>query len=158
MDKSAIQEELLKMFGPDRLLHDELDLMYYSYDSSFLTKLETTSPYAVVFPRSTEDVQKIMQFAYQNDINVIPRGAGTGETGGCVAMEGGIVLDLSTWDDIVEIDEKNMQVIVRPGVIHAKLNEELAKFNLFFPPDPGSSLMCTNGGMVANNASGLRAV
>ncbi len=158
MDKSAIQEELLKMFGPDRLLHDELDLMYYSYDSSFLTKLETTSPYAVVFPRSTEDVQKIMQFAYQNDINVIPRGAGTGETGGCVAMEGGIVLDLSTWDDIVEIDEKNMQVIVRPGVIHAKLNEELAKFNLFFPPDPGSSLMCTIGGMVANNASGLRAV
>ncbi|MDD4170814.1 MAG: FAD-linked oxidase C-terminal domain-containing protein [Syntrophomonas sp.] len=158
MDKSAIQEELLKMFGPDRLLHDELDLMYYSYDSSFLTKLETTSPYAVVFPRSTEDVQKIMQFAYQNDINVIPRGAGTGETGGCVAVQGGIVLDLSTWDDIVEIDEKNMQVIVRPGVIHAKLNEELAKYNLFFPPDPGSSLMCTIGGMVANNASGLRAV
>jgi len=158
LDKSAIQEELLKMFGPDRLLHDELDLMYYSYDSSFLTKLETTSPYAVVFPRSTEDVQKIMQFAYQNDINVIPRGAGTGETGGCVAVQGGIVLDLSTWDDIVEIDEKNMQVIVRPGVIHAKLNEELAKYNLFFPPDPGSSLMCTIGGMVANNASGLRAV
>ncbi len=158
MDKFAIQEELLKMFDPDRLLHDELDLMYYSYDSSFLTKLETTSPYAVVFPRSTEDVQKIMQFAYQNDINVIPRGAGTGETGGCVAVEGGIVLDLSTWNDIVEIDEKNMQVIVRPGVIHARLNEELAKYNLFFPPDPGSSLMCTIGGMVANNASGLRAV
>lgn len=158
MDKSAIQKELLKIFGKDRLLHDELDLMYYSYDSSFLTKLETKSPYAVVFPKSTEDVQKIMQFAYQNDINIIPRGAGTGETGGCVAVEGGIVLDLSTWDEIVEIDQKNMQVIVRPGVIHAKLNEELAKYNLFFPPDPGSSLMCTVGGMVANNASGLRAV
>lgn len=158
MDKSAIQKELLKIFGKDRLLHDELDLMYYSYDSSFLTKLETNSPYAVVFPESTEDVQKIMQFAYQNDINIIPRGAGTGETGGCVAVQGGIVLDLSTWDDIVEIDQKNMQVIVRPGVIHAKLNEELAKYNLFFPPDPGSSLMCTVGGMVANNASGLRAV
>jgi glycolate oxidase len=158
VDKSAIQKELLKIFGKDRLLHDELDLMYYSYDSSFLTKLETKSPYAVVFPKSTEDVQKIMQFAYQNDINIIPRGAGTGETGGCVAVEGGIVLDLSTWDEIVEIDQKNMQVIVRPGVIHAKLNEELAKYNLFFPPDPGSSLMCTVGGMVANNASGLRAV
>ncbi len=51
-----------------------------------------------------------------------------------------------------------MQVIVRPGVIHARLNEELEKSNLFFPPDPGSSLMCTIGGMVANNASGLRAV
>ena len=158
MDKASIQKELLKMFGKEMLLSEDLDLMYYSYDSSFLTKFEPSSPYAVVFPKSTADVQKIMQFAYQNDINVIPRGAGTGETGGCIAVEGGIVLDLSTWDDIVEIDEKNMQVIVRPGVIHAKLNEELAKFNLFFPPDPGSSLMCTVGGMVANNASGLRAV
>jgi glycolate oxidase len=58
----------------------------------------------------------------------------------------------------VEIDVNNMQVVVRPGVIHADLNDELAKFNLFFPPDPGSSKMCTIGGMVANNASGLRAV
>jgi glycolate oxidase len=153
-----IQKELIKMFGKDTLLSEELDLMYYSYDSSFLTKLEPSSPFAVVFPESTEDVQKIMQFAYQNDINVIPRGAGTGETGGCIAVEGGIVMDLSKWDEIVEIDASNMQVIVRPGVIHAKLNEQLAKFNLFFPPDPGSSQMCTVGGMVANNASGLRAV
>lgn len=158
MDKAMIQKELAKIFGKELLLSDELDLMYYSYDSSFLTKLEPSSPYAVVFPRSVEDVQKIMRFAYENDVNVIPRGAGTGETGGCIAVEGGIVLDLSTWDEIVEIDQKNMQCIVRPGVIHAKLNEELAKYNLFFPPDPGSSLMCTVGGMVANNASGLRAV
>lgn len=146
------------MLGTDNLLSDELDLMYYSYDSSFLTKLEPASPYAVVFPKSTDDVQQIMRFAYENNINVIPRGAGTGETGGCVAVEGGIVLDLSTWDEIIEIDEKNMQVELRPGVIHAQLNHELAQFNLFFPPDPGSSLMCTVGGMVANNASGLRAV
>ena len=158
METTRIQQELGEMLGRDKLLSEELDLMYYSYDSSFLTKLETTSPNAVVFPSSTADVQKIMRFAYENDINVIPRGAGTGETGGCVAVEGGIVLDLSTWDEIIEIDARNMQVIVRPGVIHAKLNEELAKFNLFFPPDPGSSLMCTVGGMVANNASGLRAV
>ena len=158
MDKAAIQKELLKMFGKDRMLSDELDLMYYSYDSSFLTKLETTSPYAVVFPRSTEEVQKIMQFAYSHDINIVPRGAGTGETGGCVAVEGGIVLDLSQWKEIVEIDQKNMQVVVRPGVIHADLYSELAQYNLFFPPAPGSSLMCTVGGMVANNASGLRAV
>lgn len=158
MEKAAIQKELVKMLGTDNLLSDELDLMYYSYDSSFLTKLEPASPYAVVFPKSTDDVQQIMRFAYENNINVIPRGAGTGETGGCVAVEGGIVLDLSTWDEIIEIDEKNMQVELRPGVIHAQLNNELAQFNLFFPPDPGSSLMCTVGGMVANNASGLRAV
>jgi len=158
MDKAAIKNELVKMLGRDKVLTEDLDLMYYSYDSSFLTKLEPANPTAVVMPRSTEDVAQVMRLAYENDIPVIPRGAGTGETGGCIALRGGIVLDLSTWDEIIEIDASNMQVMVRPGVIHAKLNEELAKYNLFFPPDPGSSQMCTIGGMVANNASGLRAV
>lgn len=158
MEKDVIKKQLLEMLGPEIVLTQELDLMYYSYDSSFFTKLEPSSPYAVVLPRSTEDVQKVMRFAYENNINVIPRGAGTGETGGCIAIDGGIVLDLSTWDDIVEIDAANMQVIVRPGIIHANLNDQLAPYKLFFPPDPGSSKMCTVGGMVANNASGLRAV
>lgn len=158
MEKDAIKKELLEMLGPDIVLTQDLDLMYYSYDSSFFTKLTPLSPYAVVLPRSTEDVQKVMRFAYQNNINVIPRGAGTGETGGCVAVEGGIVLDLSNFSDIVEIDAPNMQVIVRPGIVHSDLNDRLAAYNLFFPPDPGSSKMCTLGGMVANNASGLRAV
>lgn len=158
MDKTVIKNELVKMLGRDKVLTEDLDLMYYSYDSSFLTKLEPANPTAVVMPRSTEDVSQIMRFAFENDIPVIPRGAGTGETGGCIALRGGIVLDLSTWDEIIEIDASNMQVLVRPGLIHAKLNDELAKYNLFFPPDPGSSQMCTIGGMVANNASGLRAV
>ncbi|MDD2620647.1 MAG: FAD-binding oxidoreductase [Syntrophomonadaceae bacterium] len=158
MDNIVIKKELLKMLGKEKVLTEDLDLMYYSYDSSFLTKLEPSNPYAVVIPRSTEDLQKVMRFAYENNINIIPRGAGTGETGGCIAVKGGIVLDLSNWDEIIEIDASNMQVILRPGVIHAELNKELAKYNLFFPPDPGSSLMCTVGGMVANNASGLRAV
>ncbi len=158
MDIAALKKALLDLLGNEKVLVQDLDLMYYSYDSSFLTKLEPKNPYAVVMPRSTEDVQKVMKLAYDNDIPIVPRGAGTGETGGCIAVQGGIVLDLSTWDEIIEIDAPNMQVIVRPGVIHAKLNEALAQQNLFFPPDPGSSLMCTIGGMVANNASGLRAV
>lgn len=158
MEQALIREELVKILGKDKVLTDDLDLMYYSYDSSFLTKLQPAAPDAVVFPRSTEDVQKITKFAWDNEINIIPRGAGTGETGGCIAIEGGIILEMSNWKDIEEIDAGNMQVIVRPGVIHSDLNDELAKFNLFFPPDPGSSKMCTIGGMVANNASGLRAV
>ncbi|MDI9479605.1 MAG: FAD-binding oxidoreductase [Syntrophomonadaceae bacterium] len=158
MDNVQIKKDLIDLLGKDKVLTKELDLMYYSYDSSFLTKLEPKDPVAVVLPKSTEDVQKVMRYAYENRINVIPRGAGTGETGGCIAISGGIVLDLSSWDEIVEIDAANMQVIVRPGIVHARLNEQLAKFNLFFPPDPGSSQMCTVGGMVANNASGLRAV
>lgn len=158
MDRKTIQKSLVGILGQDKVLVDDLDLMYYSYDSSFLTRLEKVLPDAVVLPRSTEDVAKVMRFAYQNKIPVTPRGAGTGETGGSAPLSGGIVLDLSVWDEIVEVDVPNMQVVVRPGVVHADLNNHLAKYNLFFPPDPGSSQMCTIGGMVANNASGLRAV
>lgn len=158
MDRKEIANQLLQMFGKDNVLTDDLDLMYYSYDSSFLTKLERAIPDAVVLPRSTEDVQKVMRFAFVNKIPVTPRGAGTGETGGSAPLSGGIVLDLSVWDEILEVDYQNMQVMVRPGVVHDDLNNHLAQFNLFFPPDPGSSKMCTIGGMVANNASGLRAV
>lgn len=160
MDQKRLAEEMVKIVGnKERVISGELDLMYYSFDASFYTKLNTTlSPDVVVLPQSTEEVSKIMKFAYENNIAVTPRGAATGETGGCVATNRGIVLDLSTWDEIIEVDAANMQCFVRPGVIHAKLNDHLAKFNLTFPPDPGSSAMATVGGMVANNSSGLRAV
>lgn len=133
MSNSKLKQDLIKLLGKEKVLSQDLDLLYYSYDSSFLTKLEPARPDAVVFPKSTEDVQKVVSYAYQNRINIIPRGAGTGETGGCIAIQGGIVLDLSTWKEIIEIDVNNMQVIVSPGVVHAELNDELAKFNLFFP-------------------------
>ena len=158
MNAATVRKDLLAILGREKVLTEELDLMYYSYDSSFLTQLKSANPWAVVLPASTEDVQAVMKYAYENQINVTPRGAGTGETGGSVALDGGIVIDLSSFNEIVEIDARNMQVIVRPGVIHAELNHALAEYKLFFPPDPGSSLMCTIGGMVANNASGLRAV
>jgi glycolate oxidase len=123
-----------------------------------MAKLNRFLPDVVVTPLSTEDVTRVVGYAYEHDIPIIPRGAGTGETCGAVALSGGIVMDLSLWDNIVEVDIANMQTLVRPGVIHAKLNQHLAGFGLFFPPDPGSSRMCTIGGMVANNASGLKAV
>ncbi|MCR4400112.1 MAG: FAD-linked oxidase C-terminal domain-containing protein [Syntrophomonadaceae bacterium] len=158
MDRKQLREAMLALLEKDQVLYEDLDLMYYSYDSSFLTKTERLYPDVVVLPRSTEQVQAIMRLAYEHGIPVTPRGAGTGETGGGVALHGGIVMDLASWDDIVEVDVPNMQVVVRPGVVHADLNDHLAQYNLFFPPDPGSSKMCTIGGMVANNASGLRAV
>ncbi len=158
MNTERMIQDLVQILDKDRVLSQNLDLMYYSFDASFYTKLKPVAPMAVVFPRSTEEVQQIMLYAKDHRLNVTPRGAGTAETGGPVALEGGIVMDLSTWDTVEEIDTADMQVIVRPGVVLGKLNEQLAKFGLFFPPDPGSSKMCTLGGMIANNSSGLRAV
>lgn len=158
MEVKELRKQLIELLGPDKVVTDEVGLMAYSYDSSFMARQNRFVPDVVVLPRATEEVSQVMKLAYAHGIPVTPRGAGTGETCGSVAIRGGIVIDLSTWDVIEEIDVPNMQVFVRPGVIHAKLNERLAEYGLFFPVDPGSSRMCTIGGMVANNAGGLRAV
>ena len=158
MDRHSLAAELKNIFPAKRVLTGDLERKMYSYDSSFLARFRNFVPDAVVLPRSTEEVSNVMRLASEHGIPVVPRGAGSGETCGCLAVRGGIVMDLSSWDTIEEVDAANMQVFVRPGVVHYKLNEHLAGFGLFFPPDPGSTRMCTIGGMVANNSSGLRAV
>ncbi|MHB1419477.1 MAG: FAD-binding oxidoreductase, partial [Bacillota bacterium] len=155
--QSSLITDLTSILGADKVIADELDRMYYSYDSSFMARNHRFIPDVVVTPRATEEVSAVMRYAYEHNIPVTPRGAGTGETCGGVAVHGGILMDLSLWNEILEVDASNMQVLVRPGVVHAKLNEHLSQFNLFFPPDPGSTKMCTIGGMVSNNSSGLRA-
>lgn len=158
MQSEQLVRELKKILSPDKVLYEKLDLLSYSYDSSFKARNNRYIPDAVVLPTSTQEVSEVMKFAYKHEIPVTPRGAGSGETCGALAVKGGIVMDLAAWDTIEEVDTENMQVQLRPGVVHAKLNEHLAQYGLFFPPDPGSSKMCTVGGMVANNSSGLRAV
>jgi len=153
-----LSKALKKILDPTRIIEDELERKLYSYDSSFLSVQNSYCPDIVVIPRSTREVSEILSFAFENNIPVTPRGAGSGETCGCVPAKGGIVMDLSTWNAVEEVDAQNMQVMVRPGIVHARLNEHLEKFGLFFPPDPGSTRMCTIGGMVANNSSGMRAV
>lgn len=158
MDSSRLGDELKKILPAGRVLTSSLERKMYSYDSSFHARFNSFIPDVVAIPRSTAEISEIMRFASNNNVPVVPRGAGSGETCGCLAVRGGVVLDLSGWDTIEEVDVANMQVFVRPGVVHYKLNEHLAGYGLFFPPDPGSTRMCTIGGMVANNSSGLRAV
>jgi len=132
--------------------------MTYSYDASFATQLEPKEPEIVVIPQSTEEISACVKLANEYKVPLYPRGAGTAQTGGPVPVMGGIVMDLSRMNRILEIDHKNMQVVIEPGVVQANLNNALKEYGLFFPPDPGSAKMCTIGGMVANNSSGLRAV
>ncbi|MFZ5647254.1 MAG: FAD-binding oxidoreductase [Bacillota bacterium] len=158
MTDRFLAKAMKQILDPGRVLEDDLEKRLYSYDSSFLSAQNKFYPDIVVLPRSTSEVSAIMKFAYENDIPVTPRGAGSGETCGCVPAKGGIVMDLSSWNTVEEVDVLNMQVLVRPGVVHSRLNEYLIRYGLFFPPDPGSTRMCTIGGMVSNNSSGMRAV
>lgn len=149
---------LKEVFGEERLLMDTTDMMTYSYDASFETQINPRMPEIAVIPQSTEEVSECVKIANEYQIPVYPRGAATGQTGGAVSTKGGIIIDLSKMNRILEIDHRNMQAIIEPGVIQNNLNEALKPFGLRFPPDPGSANMCTIGGMVANNSSGLRAV
>src|SRR6266540_1733131 len=140
------------------VLDSAAELQTYAYDASFLTQLEPRAPDVVVIARSTYDLQMVMRYAFERGIPVTPRGAASGQAGGSVATHGGIVLALNAMDRVLEIDAANMQVFCEPGVVHAKLNEQIAPHRLTFPPDPGSTRMATVGGMASTNAHGMRAV
>jgi glycolate oxidase len=139
---------------PGKISTAKEDLLCYGFDASGLE----VSPSAVAWPQSTDDVVKILTFAHSNDVPVIPRGAGSGMTGGSVPSKGALVLSLEKMNRILEIDKDNMSVLVEPGVINGRLQRELERHKLFYPPDPASMNFCTIGGNVAENAGGPRAV
>lgn len=114
-------------------------------------------PDVVVRATSTEEISKIMTYAYQNDIPVTPRGAGTGLVGSSVPMEHGIMIDTTLMNHILELDEENLTITVEPGVLLMELAAYVEEHDFFYPPDPGEK-SATIGGNISTNAGGMRAV
>lgn len=106
---------------------------------------------------STEEVSAVMRICHQNNIPVTTRGAGTGLVGGCVPIQGGIVLCTARMDKIISFDEEQFGVVTQPGVLLETLKAEALKRGLMYPPDPGQKL-ATIGGNVSTNAGGMRAI
>ena len=154
MDQKEIYEALAAIVGEDDVTIDPVELVAYASDASFLRAI----PVAVVRPESKEEVAEILKFADENRIPVTPRGAGTSYAGQSLAYNNAILIDFVKMDKILEINLKDRVAVVQPGVIYGELNKELRKYGYCFPPDPGSAIACTVGGMVGNNASGIRAV
>ena len=115
-------------------------------------------PQAAVQARDAQDVQKLLAYARSRRIPVVPRGAGSGKSGGALAERGGIVLSLEKMDRIIEVSRADMVCVVQPGVILEKLQAAVEAEGLFYPPDPNSQAMCSIGGNLAHNAGGPRAV
>ncbi|MBA3071453.1 MAG: FAD-binding protein, partial [Nitrospirae bacterium] len=130
------------------------DLICYGFDASGIE----SRPSAVAWPRNTEEVVRVMKYAFENEISVTPRGAGTGMTGGSIPLNGAIVLSLEKMNKLVELDTNNLNVVVEPGIINGRLQRDLEHLGFFYPPDPASMNFCTIGGNVANNAGGPRAL
>src|ERR671939_1090614 len=155
---SALASDLRRLLRHSQVVDAPAELRTFSYDASFLTQLSPRAPDVAVIAGTAADVQALVRYAAERGIPVTPRGAATGQTGGAVALTGGIVLSLNAMNRVLEIDVPNMQVFCEPGVVHAQLNDALAAHRLIFPPDPGSSRMATVGGMASTNAHGMRAV
>jgi glycolate oxidase len=115
-------------------------------------------PLAVAFPETTADVSTIVGLAAEHHIAIVPRGAGSGLSGGAIAVEGALTVVMTKMNHIVEIDRGNLVAVVQPGVVNADLGRAAAEVGLFYPPDPASFEWCTIGGNLAENSGGLRCV
>src|SRR5437763_1082382 len=147
---SSFVRHLKKIAGSDAVLERAEDLMLYEYDGG----IHTSAPRAVVFPQTTEQVAGIVRLAGENGFPIVPRGAGTGLSGGALARNGAVVLAFARMNRILEIDPANQRAVVQPGVVNLDLSNAVAKHGLYFAPDPSSQKSCTIGGNVAENSGG----
>ena len=145
----------LKSFIPqDRILvHNEIS---HDFAHDELGGIESM-PDVLIYVTSTEEVSKIMTYAYENEIPVVARGSGTDLVGAAVALKGGIMVCTKLMNHILELDENNLTVTVEPGVLLMQLQAYVEENNFFYPPDPGEK-SATIGGNLSTNAGGMRAV
>lgn len=147
-------ENLSVIVGAENCLSDKAHRIAYSYDAT----REHYEPDAVIFPRDEGDVSAVLKYCNKNLIAIVPRGSGSGFTGGALPVTGGVVLAFEKYmNKILEIDMQNLVAVVQPGVINKDLQEAVEKVGLFYPPDPASQEYSSLGGNVAENAGGMRA-
>lgn len=146
---------LESIVGVDNVSTRGSDLEAHSVDESWL---DPHQPDVVVWPSCTREISAILGHANERGIPVVPWSGGSSLEGNPIPVQGGILLAMYKMNEVLEIREEDLQVVVQPGVVYDELNAELRRLGMFFPPAPGSSDVATIGGMVANNASGMRAV
>lgn len=139
-DRAITSTEIRKIYGSDE-----------TEDFNF-------PPAIVLKPISVEEVSAIMNFCHEQHIPITPAGARTGLSGGALCDHGGVLISMEKFDKIIEIDEKNHQVTVEPGVITQVLQDAVKERGLFYPPDPASKGSCFIGGNVSENSGGPKAV
>lgn len=126
-----------------------------SYVRDRSTGSEAGEPFAVVFPRTTDQVSAIMQAAHKHRVPVVPRGAGSGLTGGSNAIDGSLILCVERMRDVLDVNQADGYVETQPGIFNTELREHVRKFGLWYAPDPASKDFCSIGGNVNTNAGGL---
>ncbi len=150
MIEQSFIKELAKIVGRKSVLSSLKDLIAYSYDATPRQEM----PEIIVFPHSTAEVSAIMKAAHRERIPVVARGAGTNLSGGTIPVKGGIILEMSRMNKILDIDTTNRRAVVEPGVVNLDLQNAVAPLGFFYPPDPASQKSSTLGGNIGENAGG----
>ncbi len=148
-------ERLRALVGAEHVFADREAMEIYSHDE---TEDLQFWPEVVVRPANVAEVAAVLKLCHDDRLPVTPRGAGTGLSGGALAVHGGVMLSIGRLNRILEIDEENLMATVEPGVITQVLQETVEKRGLYYPPDPSSRGSCFIGGNVAHNAGGPRAL
>ena len=151
---ATLVDDLVAIAGVEHVFSAPEDLLVFEYDAGF----DRHAPAAVVVPGTAEEVAAIVRAAAAHGVAVVPRGAGTGLSGGTVACAGAIVVVTSRLRRIIEIDRRNRAALVEPGVVNIALSTETRRAGLFFAPDPASQRVSTIGGNIGTNAGGPHAL
>lgn len=144
-------QELQAVLDPQRVLSEPDELLVYECDAIAHHKRR---PRAVVFPQGTDEVAAVVKALSHHRVPFVARGAGTGLSGGAVADQGGVIIELARMNRILKIDYENQLAVVEPGLINVHLSQAVAGAGYFYAPDPSSQTTCTIGGNVAENAGG----
>ncbi len=151
VDRGRITAELQTILGKGALLHHEVDLLVYEADALVTEK---SRPDWVALPATTAEVAEVVKLCDREGIPFVPRGAGTGLSGGCMAEAGGVLLSTARMDALLDVDAVNRVAVVQPGLVNLWLSRATTPQGLYYAPDPASQQACTLGGNVATNAGG----
>ncbi len=153
--KADIISNLKKIINSENVLSEDDEIKVYETDALLAYKQK---PLAVVLPENTLEVSKILKYCNENKIKVIPRGAGTGLSGGALPLQDGILVSLGKFNKIIEIDFDNNCVVTQPGVTNLSITQSVQHKDLYYAPDPSSQLVCSIGGNVAENSGGVHSL
>ena len=153
--KNEVISSLKRIIKAENILDHEDQLRPFETDGLSAYKQR---PFAVVFPENTEQVSRVLAYCNREKIKVVPRGAGTGLSGGSLPLEDAVLLCLGKFNKIIDIDYKNRCVVAQPGVTNLSITKAVEEKDFYYAPDPSSQIACSIGGNVAENSGGVHSL
>ena len=151
MDRARIIQAMADVVSPAYVISDPVELKVYETDGLTIYK---ATPDVVVLPKSTAEVAEVVRLCVRERVPFVPRGAGTGLSGGALALEGGVVIGLNRMNRVLEVDYGNQRAVIEPGLVNIWLTNQVSPDGYYYAPDPASQTACSVGGNVAENSGG----